>query len=255
MSCHDGESVTPRRATPVVDDLLDHAAVASDRIDLWRRICRGDAVATMAEIGVWRGEFAAAMLAGCPGISTYYLVDPWHPLTDWNKPANVPAERFAEVHRAALAAVAFAGSRAVVLRGTTLEVADSIPDGSLDVVYIDGDHTLRGITIDLIRMLPKLRPDGLLGGDDFFADPWHHGGGYEPTLVSPFAVHFAEAMDVPVVALPHRQFVIRNRPGAFSFTNASGVSHTRLVGRPAGLCRRMARAAALRVRSFLPGRG
>lgn len=234
----------------MVDEFLVHSAVAADRIDLWRRICQKHGVTRMAEVGVWYGEYAAAMLASCPGISTYYLVDPWRPLDDWNKPANVPTERFAEAHRAAMAAIAFAGSRAVVLRGTTREVAEAIPDGSLDAVYIDGDHTLRGITIDLIRMLPKLRPEGLLGGDDFFADPWHHGAAYEPTLVSPFAVHFAEAMELPIVALPFQQFVIRNRPGAFSFTNASGVSHSRRVGRPAGTWRRIAEVAARVARGF-----
>lgn len=234
----------------MADELLSCAAIATDRIDLWRRIVHAHGVARMAEVGVWYGAYAAAVLAGCPGISTYYLIDPWRPLDDWNKPANVPAERFAEAHREALAAVAFAGSRTVVLRGTTREVAAAIPDGSLDAVYVDGDHTLRGITIDLIRMLPKLRPDGLLGGDDFFADPWHHGGAYEPTLVAPFAVHFAEAMELPIVALPFRQFVIRNRPGTFSFTNASGMNHSLRVGRPAGAWRRMVDAAAGVARGF-----
>lgn len=239
----------------MIDELLTHAADAVDRFDLWRRILKGHGVTRMAEVGVWYGEFAATILTDCPGISTYYLIDPWRPLDDWNKPANVAVDQFAEAHRAALAAVAFAGSRTVVLRGTTREVANTIPEASLDAVYIDGDHTLRGITIDLIRMLPKLRPDGLLGGDDFFADPWHHGARYEPTLVSPFAVHFAEAMEVPIVALPHRQFAIRNRPGEFSFTNASGVSHSRRVGPPAGALRRFAQAAARGVRGVWPRRG
>lgn len=234
----------------MADELLSHAAAAANRIDLWRRIFQGHGVTRIAEVGVWCGEYAAAMLAGCPGISSYYLIDPWRPLDDWHKPANVPADRFTEVHRAAMAAVAFASSRVVVLRGTTREVADAIPDGSLDAVYVDGDHTLRGITIDLVRMLPKLRPDGLLGGDDFFADPWHHGAAYEPTLVAPFAVHFAEAMELPIVALPFRQFVIRNRPSTFSFTNASGVSHSLHVGRPPGAWRRILEAAARVARGF-----
>lgn len=236
------------------DDLLAHAAAASDRVDLWRRILRSQGVSRMAEVGVWRGEFAAAVLRDCPEISTYYLIDPWRPLEGWNKPLNVPADRFAQAHRDATAAVAFAGPRVVVLRGTTREVADRIPDGSLDAVYIDGDHTLRGITIDLMRMLPKLRPDGLLGGDDFLPDPWHHGAAYEPTLVSPFAIHFAEALEMPVVALPFHQFAIRNRPGAFSFRNVSGVKHSCHVGLPLSGWRHALRATARRVRRVLSGR-
>lgn len=238
----------------MTDDLLANAATSTDRFDLWRRILNAHGTSRMAEVGVWHGEFAAAVLDGCPGISTYYLVDPWRPLDDWNKPLNVSAQRFAEAHRAALAAVAFAGTRAVVLRGTTREVADRISDGSLDAVYVDGDHTLRGITIDLVRMLPKLRPGGLLGGDDFVLDPWHHGAAYEPTLVNPFAVHFAEAMELPIVALPFHQFVICNSPGAFSFTNASGVNHSLKFARAESAWRRAMRAAKDRFRSIFAQR-
>ena len=235
-------------------DLLAHASSSTDRFALWRRILNAHGTTRMAEVGVWRGEFAAAVLDGCPGISTYYLVDPWRPLDDWNKPLNVSAQQFSEAHRAAVAAVAFAGSRAVVLRGTTREVADRIPEGSLDAVYIDGDHTLRGITIDLVRMLAKLRPGGLLGGDDFVPDPWHHGDAYEPTLVAPFAVHFAEAMELPIVALPFHQFVIWNRPGAFSFTNASGVRHSLRFGHPGCPWRRAVGTVAHRVRTIFSRR-
>jgi len=228
----------------MIDDFSPHALVATDRTDLWRRILRERGVVRMAEIGVWRGEYAAAMLRECPAIEAYYLIDPWRPLDRWNKPLNVGTAEFDRAFRTATDAVAFAGPRAVVLRGTTLEVADRIPDGSLDAVYVDGDHTLRGITIDLVRMLPKLRPGGLLGGDDFFADPWHHGPAFEPTLVAPFAVHFAEAMGLPIVALPFRQFAIPNRPEGFSFTNLSGVAHSCRVGCPEAAGLPLARAAA-----------
>jgi hypothetical protein len=51
-------------------------------------------VETTAEIGVYGGKFAEAMLGGCPGITTYDLVDPWRHLEDWNKPANKADNRF-----------------------------------------------------------------------------------------------------------------------------------------------------------------
>jgi hypothetical protein len=44
------------------------------------------------------------------------------------------------------------------LRGKTTEVIDKIPDASLDIVYIDGDHMLRGITIDLCQSPPRRHP-------------------------------------------------------------------------------------------------
>ena len=85
---------------------------------------------------------------------------------------------------------------------------DQIPDGSLDFAYVDGDHTLRGITVDLIKVFPKVREGGWIGGDDFSPSIWQHSEEYEPTLVFPLAVHFAEAMDARIYGLPHKQFLI-----------------------------------------------
>ena len=87
----------------------------------------------------------------------------------------------------------------------------------------DGDHTLRGITLDLIQVLSKIKDGGLVGGDDFVNKPSQHGSAYEPTLVCPFAVYFAEAMRLPFVALPHKQFPTQKAAGtSFSFVDLTG---------------------------------
>jgi len=47
-----------------------------------------------------------------------------------------------------------------------------------------------------------------------------HDAAYEPTLVCPFAVYFAEAIGLPFVALPHKQLLIQKAAdGAFSFVD------------------------------------
>ena len=40
-------------------------------------------------------------------------------------------------------------------------------DGSLDFVFVDGDHTEEGVTKDLNNWYPKLKPNGVMAGDDF----------------------------------------------------------------------------------------
>jgi hypothetical protein len=87
-------------------------------------------------------------------------------------------------------------------------VIDEIPDARLDVAYIDGDHTLRGIAIDLIRTYTKVRPGGILGGDDYTKTIWQHADNFEPSLVCPFAAYFAESQGAPIIILPHSQFAI-----------------------------------------------
>lgn len=177
------------------------------------------------EIGVWKGEFSEALLQACPEIATYYLVDPWRHLTGWNKPANVSQEQFEAVYTEALARTEFAGDRRRVLRGTTLEVVGRIPDHGLDFAYIDGDHTLRGIAVDLLSVAPKVRPGGFIGGDDFLPNIWQHGPDYEPTLVFPFAVYFAEATRSLLYALPCNQFLLQlpaDGDQRFSFVDTTG---------------------------------
>jgi predicted O-methyltransferase YrrM len=190
------------------DELRALSAQAANRLELWTRFARETGAARIVEIGVYRGRFAARMLDDCPAIETYYMVDPWRSLEDWDKPANTTDEAFARFYREAMDRTAAHEAKRVVLRGTTTEVIDRVPDESLDLAYVDGDHTLRGITIDLVRVFPKVREGGWIGGDDFTPSIWQHGEDYEPTLVFPLAVHFAEAVGARIYGLPHRQFLI-----------------------------------------------
>lgn len=207
---------------------------ASSREELWASFLAASGCRRVAEIGVWKGDFAAHLLRCCPEIDHYYAIDPWRPLTLWNKPLNVDRETFEAAYREALEKTGFAGERLEVLRGTTTEVVDRIPDGSLDFVYVDGDHTLRGIAIDLIRALPKVKPGGFVAGDDFCPSIWQHGPEFEPTLVFPYAVYFAEASAAPIVALPWDQFLLQKSApgeGGFSFEDLTGAFGEPSVGR------------------------
>lgn len=184
------------------------------REELWAGIVNDNDVRTVLEIGVWKGDFAAAILSRCPRVETYWMIDPWRRLERWNKPFNVDDGAFEEVRREAMAKTEGAGARRRILRGTTTEVIGGIPDGSVDCVYVDGDHTLRGITIDLLSAWAKVRAGGILGGDDFSATAWQHGPDFEPSLVNPFALYFAEAMGVPITLLPGGQFFLHKDPAA-----------------------------------------
>lgn len=203
------------------DGVLEIARNSPDRLTLWRNLLLSMQARRVAEVGVFRGEFAASALDQCPLIEQYFMIDPWRHLDDWDKPANAASDVFEGYYREVLDRTRAHEARRVVLRGRTTEVADQIPDGSLDVAYVDGDHTLRGIAIDLHRMRPKIRPGGWIGGDDFARSVWQHGGSFEPTMVFPFAVHFAEAVDAAVYALPFGQFLIL-LGAPFEFVDVTG---------------------------------
>jgi hypothetical protein len=225
-------------------------AAAPSRVDLWARAIEIADVRMMAEVGVWTGAFARRILERCPRVERFFMIDPWAHLPDWNKPLNVGQPAFDAVYEEAMRNTDFARDRRTVLRGRTLDVAAMLPDASLDFVYIDGDHTLRGVTIDLQKMLPKVRPGGFIGGDDFSPDPWQHKTNFEPTLVFPYVVFFAEAMDLPVAALPHDQFIIRNSPEeGFSFCDLTGRYADRSLSAlaPSQILKRIARQAGWRL--------
>ncbi|TDL83544.1 class I SAM-dependent methyltransferase [Palleronia sediminis] len=187
---------------------------ASTRFDLAARIAGAIGARSMAEIGVFRGEFAEHMLRACPEIESYWMIDPWRHLGGWDKPANVADDVFQDYHDETMARTDFAADRRHVLRGTTQEVIAQIPEASLDMAYIDGDHTLRGITIDLKEVLPRMRPGGVILGDDFCRNVWQHGTEFAPSQVFPYALYFAEAHGLPAYTFRQRQFAIVVDPSA-----------------------------------------
>jgi hypothetical protein len=178
---------------------------------------------TVLELGVFTGALAEKLLRRCPEVTDYYMIDPWEHLDDWNKPANKDQDTFESIYQEAMDRTAEFAEKRRVLRGRTVDVIHEIPDGHLDFAYIDGDHTLRGITIDMVKVWDKVRPSGWLAGDDLSPTIWQHSQDWEPTLVFPFAIYFAEAMGCPVYALPFNQFLIEKDPGkGFSFTDLTG---------------------------------
>lgn len=210
---------TPRTRS-IVNEI---AHTSSSRTDLWTRLIQAFEIKNMAEIGVFRGDFAAQVLAHCPSIARYYMIDPWRNLEDWKKPANVDDQTFQNYLEEVERKTEFARDKRVILRGKTTEVIGEILDESLDLVYIDGDHTLKGITIDLLRSYSKVRQGGWIAGDDLTTTIWQHSLSYEPSMVFPFSVYFAEAVDMPMYALPFSQFLIEKREGAtHSFTDLTG---------------------------------
>ena len=204
--------------TAILEKIL---AKSADRFLFWIGFVNYFQCRQVAEIGVHEGVFSEKLLLECESIRKYYMIDPWRKLDDWNKPLNVSNRHFEEAYNKMLHKTSFAKDKINVLRGKTSEVINEIDDGFLDFAYIDGDHTLKGIAIDLIAVFPKVKAGAFIGGDDFSENIWQHPSPYEPTLVFPYAIYFAEAVDCPIYALPNNQFLVCKKKG-FNFYNISG---------------------------------
>jgi hypothetical protein len=58
-----------------------------------------------------------------------------------------------------------------ILKMDIAKAADRFANGSLDFIYLDGNHTYEFVLRDLYTWFPKLRPGGLFACNDFFESP------------------------------------------------------------------------------------
>lgn len=142
------------------------------RRDLWRLTgLLGDA----AEVGVAEGNFSRDILNWPIKFPKLYLVDRWKSVPSQKGDASMPQawhdKNLEEVHRKV--AQCKAENRVVFLRGSSIDMALKVPDRSLALVYIDADHSYRGVKEDIRAWLPKLVAGGYMAFHDYQAP--HYG--------------------------------------------------------------------------------
>lgn len=71
-----------------------------------------------------------------------------------------------------------AGTTIQKLKGSSAEMAKHFEDGSVDLVYIDADHTYDGVVRDINIWMPKVKKGGYLAGHDY-VEGW---GGVLPAV-------------------------------------------------------------------------
>jgi hypothetical protein len=127
---------------------------------------------TAIEIGTWRGDFAQVM---CDKLAPdkFYAVDPFALYEGYTDKPN-PSEFANQQNLDALAArVAdrigrmLPEGRSQLIRDMSCSVVDTFEDNSEDVVYIDADHKYDPVLADIRAWYPKIKPGGILCGDDY----------------------------------------------------------------------------------------
>lgn len=119
-----------------------------------------------AELGVAEGYFSNDLLEN--GLEKLYMVDAWATLPvrgDGGFPQDWHDRNFL----ATLARVEKHGNKAVILRGTTLDMAKEVPDDSLGLLHLDASHWYEDVMNDLVTWYPKVVKGGIISGHDFLA--------------------------------------------------------------------------------------
>jgi hypothetical protein len=119
-----------------------------------------------AEIGVGTGPTTAALLGRFPDLQ-WLAVDHWPAGYPLHHGGFITAERQAVVRGKFMAVMNHYGDRLKLIEKPSLEAAESVEDGLLDLVFIDADHSYEGCKADIDAWRPKLRPGGWLMGHDY----------------------------------------------------------------------------------------
>lgn len=121
----------------------------------------GDAV----EIGVAEGRNAEVLISQ-PAIKKLYLIDAWQRLEQAGDGAN-DQNWHDRNYKEAQERVSKFKEKAVFLKGLSQDMIKQIPDDSLVLAYIDGDHSYEGALRDLRAIYSKVKRGGIIAGHDY----------------------------------------------------------------------------------------
>lgn len=118
-----------------------------------------------AEIGVAGGSNSADFLN--EGLEKIYCIDNWATIGTVGDMAY-PQQWHDDNYALTVESLSqFDSSRYTILRGLSSEMCRHIPDNSLGLVYIDGDHSYEGCKEDIKNYYPKLVDGGIMAFHDF----------------------------------------------------------------------------------------
>jgi len=126
-------------------------------------------VETFAEIGVFEGSASRGFRCEFP-LSLMYLIDPWLADPEYLENGVAPKgfdQKSADLRHKMVEELFEGDPTVMVMRSKSVGASKLFPDNTLDVVFIDGDHSYEGVMADIKAWLPKIKPGGLMTGHDF----------------------------------------------------------------------------------------
>lgn len=114
-----------------------------------------------AEIGVDKGEFSEKF--GRAGLKLF-AIDPWKQYGDYTDSRGQERLDFLYEHTKRVLAPY---PECSVIRKTSMEAVNDFADGSLDFVYIDGNHQFKYVAEDISEWSKKVKSGGVISGHDY----------------------------------------------------------------------------------------
>lgn len=137
--------------------------LAGTRNETFTALLRATGCKVGVEVGTEEGVFAEHLCRSVPGLHLT-CVDAWETYAGYQEHRR-RQEKLDGWH--AQTVERLAPFDVTILRQYSADAAKSVPDGSLDFVYIDANHELRYVLEDIYTWVPKVRPGGIVAGHDF----------------------------------------------------------------------------------------
>ena len=159
--------------------------------DVWRwqtieRFVKENGWTNGAELGVWYGETFKHLVNNCPHLKLFG-VDLYAAQPENEGPQKyLPGEdghmwKHESYYADVRSFCESTNGRATIYRGYTNDASKLVEDESLDFVFIDADHSFKGVDEDIQHWAPKVKKGGYIIGHDIH---W-------PTVRSAVEKHFA----------------------------------------------------------------
>jgi len=157
---------TLRAAFGASPEAKSPVTVQAGRAEL-SRLCASLGFMKGAEIGVWKGKWSARLCKDNPALHML-CVDLWTTYDAYGDSRN----RQDALDAAYAEAVSVLSQyRTTIVRDASVKAAASVPDGSLDFVYIDANHGEAFVRQDLEAWVHKVRVGGIVSGHDYIWRP------------------------------------------------------------------------------------
>lgn len=141
--------------------------------DFYRKVSANTDYKVYVEVGVWKGHslsFLAQELKPRKGEVKIYGVDLFENTYKWDNPEQQDLRQqvpyIYEIYNKVLEA-ADVRDDIIDLKGISWEMADQFEDGTVDMVFIDADHSYESVVKDISAWLPKIRKGGIISGHDY----------------------------------------------------------------------------------------
>lgn len=118
---------------------------------------------TGAEIGVYKAEYTEKL---CKAGLFIYAIDPWIAYQGSGKSQQAQSRQDFLFGHASRVLAPYKNVK--IIRKTSMNALADFKNGSLDFVYIDGDHRFPYVAEDIYHWYAKVRRGGIISGHDYY---------------------------------------------------------------------------------------